>query len=304
MILRLLLLTTLAAPLVAWADIPGLRLYEEGDYEAAVVALEQVLAEPGCPAPERGVARMYLAAALHALGRLDEAREQLEVLAREHPEQRLDPARFLPELVALWQALVQRMETEREYAERERQAREEAERERQAREEAERERQAREEAARERQAREEAERERRAWAIRLRPEAVGLIDTLDGTLLPGVGLGYSQGPFEAGVRAWLVRRPVFNLQGGVLVGPDALKAHLGLRGTLASGTGGSGGGFVIGGRLTLPAGLVAVLDVGAEYFFIRGRDVEGNEINPFALTALAGVGLSLDLTPPVAGPRR
>lgn len=275
----LLLVLLLLAPGLAWADpLPGILLYENGEYEAAAQSFTQVLADPQRSPQERGLARVYLAASLHALGRVEETRQQLEVLAREHPEQRVDAVRFLPELVALAEAIRQRVDTEREYA----------------RKEAERERMAREEAARRPLP---AAPTPPAW---VRPEVRGLVEAVRRQWTVGVGLAYHQGPLEGSVGALFNNdprtsppsfSPTFHLQGGVLLGSGALRPHLGLRAILVPGMSLYGGGAVVGLRWTLPAGLVALTDVGAEYTFISSD----NNSLPFAVTAQAGLGFDLRL---------
>jgi thioredoxin-like negative regulator of GroEL len=96
-----LLMALLLASGSAWAQTAGIERYEEGDFEAAARLFEQELAAPQLSPASRALARIYLAASLYALGQVEEARKPLEALARESPEQRVDPARFPPELVAL-----------------------------------------------------------------------------------------------------------------------------------------------------------------------------------------------------------
>ena len=177
---------------------PGIQLYENGEYPVAIQFFQQVLDDPRRSSQERGEARVYLAASLHAMERLDEARRQLERLAWENPEQRLDAVRFLPELVALSWEIRQRVDAEREFARRE--------------------------AERERLAREEAQRRAPAPAW-LRPEAFGLVNAVGPEWTVGAGLAYHQGPLEGGARVALNTNPAttpprlaptFQLQGGWL----------------------------------------------------------------------------------------
>ncbi|MFL5351279.1 tetratricopeptide repeat protein [Archangium sp.] len=263
---RTLLLLVLFAPVAAWAELPGLQLYESGEYEAAVKSFEAVLREPRSTREEQGLARVYLAASLHALGQVGAVRQQLEALAREQPELRLDPARFLPELVALADAIRERVESEQRYAEAE----------------AERERRAREEAALLRSL-------DKGLPSRLRPEALGIVDAT-GNVLMGTGVTYGRGPWEASARAWFSGAPVFHLQGGWLLGSGVFHPYLGLRGLIAPGRQGYGGGGVVGARYSLPAGFVAMLDVSAEYFIVNDGTHE-----PLAFTALAGLGFDVRL---------
>jgi tetratricopeptide (TPR) repeat protein len=266
-----LLALVLLAPRFAWADAPGVQLYESGDYEAAAQSFTQVLEEPQRLARERGEALVYLAASLHALGRTEEAQKHLEVLAREHPEQRVDAVLFPPELVALAEAIRQRVDTEREYA------RKEAER----------------------LAREEAS--RRPSTAYLRPEVLGLYEALgrQGTL--GAGLAYHQGMLEGTARMWIGNDPAsspprfiptFQFQGGVLLGSGAFRPHLGLRAILVPGAQSYGGGVVAGLRVSLPKGFVALVDVGVDGFFVTPDDTYRN----VAVTAQAGLGFDLQLT--------
>lgn len=272
-----LLVLVLLVPRLAWADAPGIQLYESGDYEAAAQSFTQVLADPRRPPQEHGAARVYLAASLHALGRTEEAQQQLEVLAREHPEQRVDAVLFPPELVALAEAIRQRVDTEREYA--------------------------RKEAERERLAREEALRRPPPPApvpAYLRPEVLGLYEALGRQGTVGVGLGYHRGLLEGTARV-LVNGdpasspprliPTFQLQGGVLLGRGAFRPHLGLRATLVPGARSYGGGAVAGLRVSLPRGFVALVDVGVERFFVTADDT----YRDLALTAQAGLGFDLQL---------
>jgi hypothetical protein len=125
---------------------------------------------------------------------------------------------------------------------------------------------------------------------RLRPEGFALFSAAERGWLPGVGLTYVQQHLEGGARVWLGPQPVVHLQGGLLLGSGAFQPHLGLRAVLAPGGGGYGSGAVVGGRLALPAGFVALVDVGADYFFI-GDDFH----HRFELTAQAGLGFDVPL---------
>lgn len=283
MIARHLLLCALVllAPRLAWADAPGVQLYESGEYEAAAQAFTQVLADSQRPPTERGEALVYLAASLHALGRTEEAQQQLELLAREHPEQRVDAVLFPPELVALAEAIRQRVETEREYA--------------------------RKEAERERLGREEALRRPPPAApappAYLRPEVLGLYEALNPhpQVTVGAGLAYHQGPLEGTARMWIGSDPAsspprfiptFQLQGGVLLGSGAFRPHLGLQAILVPGAPSYGGGAVAGLRVSLPKGFVALVDVGVALFFVTADDT----YQDIALMAQAGLGFDLQLT--------
>jgi len=268
---RALLVLMLLVSSLARAEPEGLQLYESGDYEAAVQAFTQVLAAPGSTQKERELARLYLAASLHALGRVEQTREQLEVLAREYPELRMDPIRFLPELVEMAESIRERVE-------------------------------------RERMAREQAPRQPPPGQVpaaspapvvrsaRLRPEAFGLVEALGllGSEQPtwrlGGGLAYGQGNLEGSARVWLGAAPIFHVQGGVLLGHAAFQPYLGLRAVLIPGEGSYGGGAVVGGRFSLPAGFVALMDVGAEYL-----PNDDDFVRPLALTVQAGLGFDIRL---------
>jgi tetratricopeptide (TPR) repeat protein len=256
----LLLVALLLAGGSAWARTAGVERYEEGDFEAAARLFEQELAEPQLSSARRALARIYLAASLYALGQVEEARKPLEALARESPEQRVDPARFPPELVALAELIREPIESERQRM------------------------------AREVELQKAREEERRRAAPRLRPELLGLFDAVDrqGTL--GAGLAFQRRSLEGSVRVLLGDPPVFQLQGGVLPVHGGLRPFLGLRASMLPGLGIYGAGAVLGGRLALPAGLVGVVDVGAEYFFISRDDRKR-----FAVTAQAGLGFDLHL---------
>jgi hypothetical protein len=256
----LLLVVLLLAGGSAWAQTAGVERYEEGDFEAAARLFEQELAEPRLSPASRALARIYLAASLYALGHVEEARKPLEALARESPEQRVDPARFPPELVALAELIREPIESERQRVMRE---------------------------AELQKAREE---ERRRAAPRLRPELLGLFDAVDrqGTL--GVGLAFQRKSLEGSVRVLVSDPPVFQLQGGMMPGYGMLRPFLGLRASMLPGLNTHGAGAVLGGRLALPAGLVGMVDLGADYFFISRDDRKR-----LAVTAQAGLGFDLHL---------
>lgn len=256
----LLLVALLLGGGSAWAQTSGIERYEEGDFEAAARLFEQELSEPQLSPARRAQARLYLAASLYALGQVEEARKPLEALARESPEQRVDPARFPPELVALAELIREPIEAERQRV------------------------------AREAALQKEREEARRRAAPRLRPEVLGLFDAVDrqGTL--GAGLAFQRRALEGSVRVLLSDPPVFQLQGGVLPGSGSARPFLGVRASLLPGLHIYGAGAVLGGRLALPAGLVGVVDLGADYFFISRDDRKR-----FAVTAQAGLGFDLPL---------
>ncbi|HLL00474.1 MAG TPA: hypothetical protein VK539_07820 [Myxococcaceae bacterium] len=249
----LLLMALLLVPGAAWAQAAGIERYEYGDYEAAARLFEQDLANTQRPPAGKALTLSYLASSLYALGQEEAARKWLEVLAREHPEQRVDPARFSPEVVALAELTRQQVESERQ--------------------------------------REEARRRMNASASRsLRPEVYGLFDAVDRHWALGGGIAFQRDSLEGGLRVVLADPPVFQLQGGVLPGRGASRLFLGLRASLLPGVKTYGAGPVIGGRIALPAGLVAVVDLGADYFF-TGRD----DRRRLAVTAQVGLGFNLNL---------
>lgn len=172
--------------------------------------------------------------------------------------------RFPPELVAYADVIRQQVESERQLATREAEL----------------------EKAR------EAERRRAARAAPsyLRPEALGLFEAVDQQWTLGVGLTFQRKSLEGSVRVLLGDPPVFHLQGGVLPGHGTLRPFLGLRASLMPGLDTYGAGPVVGGRIALPAGLVGMIEVGADYFFTRQ-----NELYRFAVTVQAGLGFALDL---------
>ena len=261
----LLLVLLLLVSRAAWAELPGTQLYANGEYEAAVQSFQQVLADPQRAPEEREEARVYLAASLHALGRVEEARRHLEVLAREHPGVRVDPVRFLPELVALAELIRQQLESEQAFAARE----------------AELERQAREEALR---------RPPPPPAIYLRPETLGLVEAVDRRWTVGGGVALQRKSLEGSFRVQLGDPPVFHLQGGVLLGSRDWRPFLGLRASLVPGLDSYAGGPVVGARLALPAGFVALAEVGADYF-LASRE----ERHRVAVTGQVGLGFNLRL---------
>ncbi|MDY7224893.1 hypothetical protein [Hyalangium rubrum] len=248
----------------ASAQTTGIEHYEYGNFEAAARRFEQELADPQLPSESRALTRIYLAAALYALGQEKEARKPLEVLAREHPEVRVDPVRFPPELVSLAELIRQQVESGRQLAIQE---------------------------AALQKAREKAQR-RAVLAVSstLRPEALGLFEAVDRRWTLGVGLTFQHGSLEGSIRMMLGHPPLFQVQGGVLPGYGVLRPFLGLRASLLPGQQTYGVGPVLGGRIALPAGLVGVVDLGADYFFTRRDDLQR-----FAVTAHAGLGFDLRL---------
>ncbi|MDY7229598.1 tetratricopeptide repeat protein [Hyalangium rubrum] len=260
----LLLLGLLLVPGLAWAQMTGIQLYENGEYEAAIRLLEQELAEASRSPGDPALSRVYLAASLHALGQVEEARKQLEVLARTHPEQQVDPVRFPPELVALAEVIRQQVEAERTFAERE--------------------------AALQRAREEALQRIPPPAHLYLRPEALGLFEAVGRVWTVGAGASVRRESLEGSVRVLIGNPPTFHLQGGVLPGRGDWRPFLGLRAVMVPGLDSYGVGPVAGGRVALPAGLTAVLDLGADYFFTHRADR-----HRFAVTVQAGLGFDLRL---------
>ncbi|HEX8697495.1 MAG TPA: tetratricopeptide repeat protein [Myxococcaceae bacterium] len=259
-----LLMLLLLASGAASAQTTGIQHYENGEYEAAVRLFEQELADPLKTPEQRAQSRIYLASSLHALGQVEEARLHLVQLSREHPGMRVDPVRFPPEFVALAEVIRQQREAERQFAEREAQLQKE-----------------REEALR---------RAAPTTPLYLRPEAMGLFDAVARKGTVGAGASVRRNTLEGSLRVLLGDPPVFHLQGGLVPDTGDWKPFLGLRATLLPGLDSYGAGPVVGGRIKLPAGFVAVVDVGADYFF-AGRD----DRYRFAVTAQAGVGFDFRL---------
>lgn len=79
----------------------GVELYQSGQYAQARDALVTTVGLPALSSRERQRARVFLAAAYHALGDAASARAQLLAVAREVPNLVLDPNDFPAELVAL-----------------------------------------------------------------------------------------------------------------------------------------------------------------------------------------------------------
>jgi tetratricopeptide (TPR) repeat protein len=304
------LLLLLLLPLTTWAaQLPGIRLYERGEYAKASRALKEEINNPRRTDQQKAQARVYLAASLLALEKEDDAYLQIEELVRLYPEQRVDPALFPPELVEMEQkvrALVeQRQRKEAEAAERERQ------------------RQEAELAEQRRKEQEEADRNRvdvgpredlqgkapsePVSAFRLRPEltgysdAAGLVTGSEVTFGPAVGLTAGVGPVEATVRALVGdKRWAWELEAGYLFGTGAFQPRLSVRATLFPGVGappendpnGGGASFgfggAVGGRLALSPRFSLLADVGGEY--LPGAS---EAFNSTVFVISAGVGYSL-----------
>lgn len=247
-----------------WAQGTGVQLYESGEYEVAIRQCEQELAEASRAPAERAQARIYLAASLHALGQAAEARKQLELLAREHPEVRVDPILFPPELVTLAEAIREQAESTREFEAREAQLRQE---------------------------REEALRRASPTPLTyLRPEALGLFEAVARTWTLGAGASIRRESLEGSIRVLYASSPAFHLQVGVSPGQGSSRFLLGLRASLVPGLDSYGTGPVVGGRIALPGGLIGLAEVGAEYFF-AGRE----DHHRFAVMAQVGLGYDVRL---------
>ncbi|MFL5346515.1 MAG: tetratricopeptide repeat protein [Hyalangium sp.] len=248
----------------AWAQKTEVQLYEDGDYEAAVQLCQQELADAQRSSAQQAQTLVYLAASLHAQGQVEEARKQLEILAREHPEQQVDPVRFPPELVELAKVIHQRAEAEKEFAVREAQLQRE-----------------REEALR---------RTPPTVPLYMRPEALGLFEAVDRQWTLGGGVAFRRESLEGSLRALIGNPPAFHLQGGFVPGHGAWRPFLGLRASLVPGLKSYGAGPVVGARIALPGSWVGLVDLGGDYFF-AGRD----DRYRFAVTAQAGLGFDLRL---------
>ncbi|AKJ00621.1 hypothetical protein ATI61_12022 [Archangium gephyra] len=292
---RSLLLLLLLLPLSTWAaQLPGIRLYQRGEYAKASRTLKQEINNPRRTDEQKALARVYLAASLLALEKEDEAFLQLEELARIYPEQRVDPALFPPELVDLELKVRAQLEVERR-----RQEAEQAELQRLA---------AAEDAARRKREQEEAARNQGqvvgsvdepqvvapvepVSTFRLRPEVTGYVD-LWGTGSRGFGVGATLGFGALDTSARLLPGPEgrwgLSLDVGYLFGRGMFQPRVALRGTGVVGVG-VGGGAVVGARLTLLPWFTWLVDVGIEKYIVsdqtRYRDV--------TLVASTGLGFNL-----------
>ncbi|WNG54876.1 hypothetical protein F0U59_08910 [Archangium gephyra] len=306
---RSLLLLLLLLPLTTWAaQLPGIRFYQRGEYAKASRTLKQELKNPRRTEQQRALARVYLAASLMALGKEDEAYEQLEELARTYPEQRVDPALFPPELVDLELKVRAQLD-----AERRRQEAEQAELNRIA---------AAEDAARRKREQEEAARNQvgvepgnevqapvsaePASSFRLRPELTGYTDAaaIFGSKFsggPALGLTVGGGPVEATVRTLIGKdRWAWELEAGYLFGTGALQPRLSVRTTLFPRVGDRpaddpngnrarwGFGGAVGARWAISRQLSLLADVGGE--FIPGVSTKYNSA---VVVVSAGVGFNL-----------
>ncbi|WP_309892532.1 hypothetical protein [Archangium sp.] len=296
MSLRPLLLTLLLIPMAAWADLRGLDLYARGEFAKALPLLEEEAENPARSDKERARARSYAAAAMYSLGRMEEAREQLELLARQYPEQRVDPKRFPPDFVALADLARKTVETERF---REEARAQEAEQERLA---AEAERRRRELEALQ-QVPEPVETQA-VSSFRVRPELVGFGDFKDGTALGmAVGVTVGRGPLEGTVRALIGNPHIgWEAEAGVVFGSWAFQPRVSVRGILMPGIEvpdtrnpgavqsavRSGLAGAVGGRLALSPRVTALMDVG--YGWLFGMPAQYNK---HVVMASAGLGFNL-----------
>jgi hypothetical protein len=240
---RLLLLILLLGPLAARADVPGVDLYERGEYEMAIRVLKEEARDRRNSEEERARARIYLAASMFALGLEFDARQELKELARRHPEERMDPALFPPELVELAEKARADVKAEAKTGE-----------------------PVKPPPVEEPPVADEVA----ASTWRLRPEATGFVDVLNRQswgLAAGLTLG--EGPLEGTVRAVLGRQVGVELEAGYLFGTGAFQPRVAVRGTFVPGLELWGGGAMVGGRLALSPQLTVLVDVGAEVFSER-----------------------------------
>ncbi|MCP3144170.1 hypothetical protein [Pyxidicoccus xibeiensis] len=259
-------------PVAALAQSRGVALYERGEYVKARRSLETELRSQKLGERERATARLYLAASLHELGLASETWTQLEELARNHPDQPVNPALFPPEFVALAGEARRQVEAERappppvetkppeppQVTPWETPAEPE-----------------------------EPEAPAASGRSRLLPEVFGFMDPVGKSVGVGGGLTYGSGSFEVGARALLGTQVGAGLQVGLVLGDGAFRPHLALRGTAVPGLSAYGGGPVVGARFALGS-LTALVDVGAELFKVSDAGYRS-----FAMTASAGVGFDL-----------
>ena len=253
----------LLIPRLVWAEPAAVQLYEKGEYQTAVHAFEVILARSQQSAETRGLTLTYLAAALHVLGRVEEARKHLVVLAREHPEHRVDTVRFLPELVALAEAIRLQVKAEQNLAARTAELEQLMQQDR-------------------------LHHPQPALPTHWRPEVFAFYEAIDSDWTIGAGLGYQWRSLEGTARLLLGEAMAFHLQGGVLLRRGDLLPLLGARTSFVPGLASYGAGPVVGVRYALPGHLVVLVDVGGEYFF-KGRD----DRYRFALTAHMGLGFDV-----------
>ncbi|NMO19691.1 tetratricopeptide repeat protein [Pyxidicoccus fallax] len=264
-------------PMAALAQSRGVALYERGEYAKARRALELDVRTKGLSHRELGIARLYLAASLHELGELAETRAHLEDLARNHPDQPVEPALFPPEFVLLASEARRRVDAERQPPPPEPKVPEV--------------KQAPAESPWEEPTQEPAEgpEPMSAGRARLLPEVFGFVDPVGKSVGAGGGLTYGSGSFEVGARVLLGSDVGAGLQAGYVLGDGAFRPHVALRATAVPGLSAYGAGPVVGARFALGRSLTALVDVGGEFFF----KVPETGYRSFALTASAGFGFDL-----------
>jgi hypothetical protein len=275
---------TLLVSLPAYAELPGVSLYERGEYGRARKSLENDLRSKKLSKEDRIKARLYLAAALHASGEEESARLQLGELVIAAPTLKVDPILFPPEFVALAEQQRQHVDAKREQEERQRL---EAERQRLEAEPLARE----EEEARKKPPLEEEPPDSEPSSLQLRPELFGFLDPVG----KGIGLGGAMtlelGQVDLSARVLAGKEPGVGAEVGFLLSEGAVQPRLALRGTAVPTLSAFGGGAVAGLRLAPSGKLTFLLDVGAEFFKL------GSEYKPryrsFVLSTSAGVGFDL-----------
>lgn len=303
---RFVALALLLAPLLSWAaPVKGIDAYARGDYDKAITALSQELDNPALSDKDRARARIYLAASLYARGLKDEAREQLEELARRDPEQRVDAKRFAPDFVALAALAQETVETERL---RERARQDEAEQQRllaetQARAAEQQRLLAQQQLSSEASTAPEVARPaapESGTAFHVRTELVGFSDVggwiasgaRAGPASLGVGVGAAVGVrgVEMGMRLLPgpTARWALSVEAGYAFGQGRLQPRVALRATGVHKVG-LGGGGVVGLRFTPSRRLTLLADVGLERFRISAEE----NTRPFALTTSVGLGFNL-----------
>jgi hypothetical protein len=267
----LLLCVVWLLPLAALAQSRGVALYERGEYAQARRLLELDVRTRGLSQRELGIARLYLAACLYELGEMAETRANLEVLARNHPDQPVDPALFPPEFVVLANEARKRVDAERQPPPPPPDEKKDPD-------------MAPWDAPEPRDEPAPASTGR----ARLLPEVFGFTDAVGRSVGVGGGLTYSSGSFELGARALLGSQVGAGLQVGYVLGGGAFRPHVALRGTAVPGLSAYGGGPVVGARFALGTRLTGLVDVGAEFFRVSEAGYRS-----FALTASAGFGFDL-----------
>lgn len=309
MSLRSLVLLLWLVPMSAWAaKMPGIRLYEQGEYSRASRSLKAELRNSRRTAEDKARARLYLAASLLALGKQNEARQQIEELVRTTSEPQVDPARFPPALVEMEKQLRARLApppVEPSQAEKDRLAALEADRLRREQEEAERLEREQEAAHKppvvveqrpvEPEPQGPESEDEAPSTFRLRPEVVGFGDVA-GQLSSGkssvgvaAGLTVGSGLFEGSARALFGDNPAVEVDAALVFGQGFFQPRVGLRGTWVPGLSstGYGGGVVLGARLGLSSRFIALVDVSAQKFSVP----EG--FRDFAVMGSAGLGFNL-----------